>query len=59
MPLKQCQKDGKPGWKWGAEGACYTYTPNNKESEARAMAKAKRQGRAVEASKSDEGNENE
>ena len=24
MPLKRCTKDGKSGWKYGDEGACYT-----------------------------------
>jgi len=24
MPLKECQIEGKRGWKWGEEGKCYT-----------------------------------
>ncbi len=24
MPVKQCQLDGKAGFKWGDEGKCYT-----------------------------------
>ena len=43
MPLKQCQKNGVKGWKWGDEGKCYTGS-NAKE-------KAKEQGRAIEANK--------
>jgi len=29
MPIRSCQKDGKPGYKYGDEGACYTYTPGD------------------------------
>lgn len=29
MPIKQCQIGGKPGWKWGDVGTCYT-GPNGK-----------------------------
>lgn len=43
MPLMRCTKDGKKGWKWGTEGACYL-GPGGRE-------KAKRQGRAIERSK--------
>lgn len=52
MPVKECQKDGKPGYKWGNEGYCYTYTPNNEESRERAKDKAKEQGRAIQVNKS-------
>lgn len=48
MPVKECQEDGKPGYKWGDEGKCYTYTPGDKASRERAKEKAKKQGRAVE-----------
>jgi len=24
MPVMKCQKDGKPGWKWGQSGVCFT-----------------------------------
>lgn len=24
MPLMRCQKNGRPGWKWGESGTCYT-----------------------------------
>lgn len=43
MPLKQCTKGGKRGWKWGDNGACYIGKGGK--------AKAKRQGRAIEANK--------
>ncbi len=51
MPLKRCQKDKKPGYKWGDGGKCYTYTSGNKSSRERAKNSAKKQGRAIEASK--------
>lgn len=40
MPLKQCQIDGKRGWKWGDEGKCYTGPE--------AKSKAVKQGIAIE-----------
>lgn len=43
MPVKRCIKNGKPGYKWGDNGYCYT-GPNSKS-------KAEKQGRAIEASK--------
>ena len=44
MPLVRCQEDGKPGWKFGESGKCYTYTENDKSSEATAKLKAAKQG---------------
>lgn len=49
MPVKECQSDGKPGFKYGDTGKCYTYTEGDDESKERAREKAKRQGRAIEA----------
>ncbi len=43
MPVKKCTSKGKSGYKWGDEGTCYTGSG--------AEAKAKRQGRAIQASK--------
>jgi hypothetical protein len=51
MPLKKCQKNNKPGYKWGKSGKCYTYTANNEKSRKAAKIRAKKQGRAIEASK--------
>lgn len=48
MPLKKCNQSGKPGWKWGDAGKCYTYTPDNKASEKAAKKKAIDQGIAIE-----------
>lgn len=44
MPVKQCQADGKQGYKWGDSGKCYT-GPD-------ARAKAEAQGAAIEAAQS-------
>lgn len=49
MPVKPCNKNGKPGFKWGDEGTCYTYTPGDRDSRDRAKAKAAKQGRAAKA----------
>ncbi len=51
MPIMSCTKDGKPGFKFGREGKCYTYTPGNKESRERAVAKAQKQMRAIKVNK--------
>lgn len=51
MPVKQCQEDGRPGYKWGDEGKCYTYTEGNESSKKRAKAKAAKQGAAAQANK--------
>lgn len=47
MPVQKCQKNNKPGYRWGTEGKCYTYTPGNKASRERAKNKAAEQGRAI------------
>ena len=47
MPLKRCQKEGNPGWKWGDAGKCYTYNPKVLGSEAVAKSKAKKQAAAI------------
>jgi len=51
MPIQRCRKNGKPGYKWGQSGACYTYTPGNKRSMSLAKSKALRQGRAINVNK--------
>ena len=40
MPIKDCQEDNKSGYKWGDEGKCYTYTPNNEGSRKNAKKNA-------------------
>ena len=48
MPVKECQSENKPGFKWGESGnACYTYTPNDKGSRETARKKAIKQGVAI------------
>lgn len=51
MPVEACSLQGKPGFRWGQAGTCYTYQPNNPVQREQARAKAARQGRAIEASK--------
>jgi hypothetical protein len=55
MPLKKCQTNNEPGWKWG-DGFCYRYDPNSKSSETRArkraLAQALAQGYFIEEYKS-------
>ena len=55
MPVKSCNKDSKPGWKWGDSGHCYTYTPGDKSSSKRARNKAIKQGRAIQVNKASSG----
>jgi hypothetical protein len=47
MPVKDCQDTGKPGFKWGDQGKCYTYTPKNEGSLRSAKKKALIQGLAI------------
>lgn len=51
MPIQRCQKNNKPGFKWGSSGTCYTYTPGDSESRRRAEEKAKEQAQAIESAK--------
>ena len=43
MPLKQCNIKGRPGWKWGDSGKCYT----GKDAKKKAL----KQGVAIELNK--------
>jgi hypothetical protein len=49
MPLKRCQDEDKPGWKWGdaPSAKCYVYTPGDEESEKAARKKAMAQAAAM------------
>ena len=47
MPVKECELDGKSGYKWGDEGKCYTYSPNNEGSRRTAKKSALLQGIAI------------
>jgi len=47
MPVKECKLEGKPGYKWGDEGKCYTYTPDNEGQRRNSKKKAITQGIAI------------
>lgn len=47
MPIKQCEEKGKPGFKWGDAGKCYTYSPYNEGSKKNAKKSATAQGLAI------------
>ena len=49
MPLRKCSSKGKPGYKWGNSGKCYTYTSGNETSRKKAKQKAIIQGTAIAA----------
>jgi hypothetical protein len=47
MPVKQCQDKGEPGFKWGDQGKCYTYTSKDEVSRNKARRSAIIQGIAT------------
>jgi hypothetical protein len=47
MPVKSCQINNEPGYKWGDQGKCYAYTPGDEESKKEAKKKAITQGVAA------------
>jgi hypothetical protein len=47
MPVKQCEDNGKPGFKWGDSGKCYTYTSKDEVSRNKARRSAIIQGIAT------------
>jgi len=47
MPVKECQDSGKPGYKYGDSGKCYTYTPNDAIERNKAKRQAIIQGIAI------------
>lgn len=40
MPVQRCQQDGRPGWRCGAAGKCYTYPAGDDAAELRAKKQA-------------------
>lgn len=50
MPIQPCSSNGKPGYKFGESGKCYTYTPGDSASRASARNSAMMQERAARAS---------
>lgn len=49
MPIENCQLNGKPGFRYGKQGHCYTYTAGDAASREQARAKAETQGQAIKA----------
>lgn len=47
MPINPCSSNGKPGYKWGNAGACYTYTSGDEQSKKEAKKKALAQATAM------------
>jgi hypothetical protein len=47
MPVRECQENDKPGYKWGEQGKCYTYNPDNEGQRRKAKQNAIIQGYAV------------
>lgn len=48
MPIKECQKNGKPGWKYGDSGKCYTGPDGKKKAGKQAAAiKASQAGKKI------------
>ena len=47
MPVKECEDSGKPGYKYGDSGKCYTYTPNDAIKRNKAKRQAIIQGIAI------------
>lgn len=44
MPVRQCQINNKPGFKWGQQGKCYEYDPTDENSKNDAKKSAISQG---------------
>ena len=47
MPINSCSNNGKPGYKWGEQGMCYTYIEGNEKSMKQSRNKARLQGIAA------------
>ena len=47
MPIQSCSNNGKPGYKWGSEGMCYTYIDGDASSMKQSKKKAQMQGIAA------------
>jgi hypothetical protein len=49
MPVQSCNQNGRPGYKYGESGACYTYSPGDESGRKKAKQKAFIQGAAIAA----------
>lgn len=47
MPLQRCEEEGRPGWKWGEAGKCFTYAPGSAAAEKLARQRAMAQAVAI------------
>lgn len=47
MPVQRCQHNGRPGFRWGERGRCFTYAPGDQAGLERARERAAAQGRAI------------
>jgi len=47
MPIKNCQINSEPGYKWGTQGKCYAYDPDDSASKEEAKKKAIAQGVSI------------
>jgi hypothetical protein len=47
MPVRECQENDKPGYKWGEQGKCYTYNPDNEGQRRKAKQSATIQGYVI------------
>lgn len=50
MPVNSCQQGGRPGFRFGDRGKCFTYPAGNDAQRAQARQKAQAQERAARAS---------
>jgi hypothetical protein len=55
MPVEDCSEGGKPGYRWGSAGACYTFSPGDDAARRKAKQRAYIQGAAVQASQARRG----
>lgn len=46
MPIKSCNKNGKPGFSWGNTNKCWTYDPKSEASKKKAKQNCLKQGYA-------------
>jgi len=47
MPVQACSDKGRPGYKWGNSGKCYTYAAGDEAGRKKAKEKAHLQGAAA------------
>ena len=55
MPVHSCHENGKPGYKFGDSGKCYTYSVGDEHGRKEAHRKAVMQGVAIEHSMEKQG----